>query len=402
MSLSDQPARTALRRGLLPDVFTNALYSCAPYRGCCHACAYCDGRAEKYYVEGDFARDLVKRGNLPELLDGELARLRERDSRGRRPLLSLGSGVTDAYQPWEAKLGLTRQVAEVLLRRGQPTLLITKSALVARDLDLWAELNRRSGFILLMSLALGSEAQRRRLEPGASSLDRRLDTLRRFADAGIATGLLAMPLLPGLSQDETTIRSIYRQAAQAGVSFIMPGGLTLRPGRQKEHYLNALVNFAPGLVEPTRQLYRENRPSGAPLRPSQDALMARIRPIQTESCLPWMLPHRVLRRMVPGYEALHVLFCQMIELYAARGVPTGGLRTAGTRYADWLRASRVAFNRRRSLEGDWLEREFRTLLAGRGWEELLGNQKLAAFSREVLGEGREFDYRTLRLTDAAR
>ena len=336
MSLSVAHPKTGLRRGLLPDVFTNALYACSPYRGCNHACAYCDGRAEKYYVEGDFARDLVQRENLPELLAEELPRLRERDSQGRRPLLSLGSGVTDAYQPWESRLSLTRRVAEILVAHAQPTLLITKSALVARDIELWSELHEKAGFVLLMSLALGDEHLRRRLEPGASPLAARVETRRRLAERGIPVGVLAMPLLPGLSQDPDTIGTIFGQAVQAGACFVMPGGLTLRPGRQKEHYLRALARVAPGLVGPTSELYVEERPSGAPIRAAQQALMETVRPIQQASGLPWFLPHHVLRKIVPEYEALHLLFGQMAELYGARGITTAPLRQASSRYADWL------------------------------------------------------------------
>ena len=108
MNLTEAQPKTVLRRGLLPDIFTNALFATSPYRGCEHACAYCDGRAEKYYVEGTFAEDIVQRSQLPPALDQELGRLRERDGRGRRPLLSLGSGVTDAYQPVEASLEIGR------------------------------------------------------------------------------------------------------------------------------------------------------------------------------------------------------------------------------------------------------------------------------------------------------
>jgi DNA repair photolyase len=388
---------SALRRGLLSEPFTGALYACAPWRGCGHACAYCDGRAEKYYVAGDFERDIVERVGLSEQLDVELGRLRERDSRGRRPLLSIGSGVTDAYQPLEAERQLMSRLAALLIRHRQPALVLTKSALVRRDLPLWTDLHQAAGFILLMTVTTTDQAIAARFEPGASPSAERFATLEAFKAAGIPTGVLAMPLLPGLSDGDDAIRDLFCHAANAGVDFVMPGGLTLRPGRQKDHYLAVLDGFAPQLAPLYREIYVEERPSGAPIAQASRVLYARLRAIQAESGLPARLPHAVLHRYIPEYEALHLLFCQMAELYQERGIDTRPLRAAAGRYGEWLRQARSTFNRSRRLEPDWISRQFQAVFASDAWEELLGNPKLAAFSREIVLSGKEFDYQTLKL-----
>lgn len=397
MTLHDAHPKTALRRGLLSEPFTNALYACAPYRGCGHACAYCDGRAEKYYVEGDFASDIIARRNLPDLLDIELGRLRERDSHQRRPLLSMGSGVTDSYQPAEAQLELSRRSAEVLLAHRQPAVILTKSALIRRDLDLWAELHRQAGCVLFMTITTTDETVRQHFEPGASSLIERFATLEAFKAVGIPTGILAMPLLPGICDSQSSLEALFARAGQAGVDFLMAGGLTLRPGRQKDHYLSVLQSFAPGLEGLYREAYAEERPSGAPMASVSRALQERVAPIQSASGLPWFLPHAVLRRILPEYEALHLLFCQMVEAYRAHRIDTRPLQTAARRYTDWLQEVRRGFNRQRSLPSDWIERQFLACLASSAWEELLGNTKLAAFSREIALRGRDWDWRSLRL-----
>jgi DNA repair photolyase len=247
-----------------------------------------------------------------------------------------------------------------------------------------------------MTFTSAGDAISERFEPGASPSSERFATLEAFKAKGIPTGILAMPLLPGICDSSQALQSLYDRALEAGVDFIMPGGLTLRPGRQKDYYLSVLRDFAPELEPLYQEAYAEERPSGAPLSRVSRELHRRTSPIQAVSGLPWFVPHAVLRRIVPEYEALHLLFCQMKENYQSRGIVTQALEQAATRYAEWLQEARRGFNRQRSLPGDWIERQFLARLASSAWEDLLGNAKLAAFSREVIG-GRNFDHRTLKL-----
>ena len=168
-------------------------YSFSPYMACAHGCVYCDGRAERYYVEGDFERDIVVRPNLPELLASELPKLRERG------FISIGSGISDAYQPIEAENRIMARCAEVLAAHDHPVTLMSKSALALRDLDAWKAVNDRTRFMMLVSLTHADDGTRQVWEPGASSVDDRIEMLRRFSEAGCATGVLAMPLLPEIT-----------------------------------------------------------------------------------------------------------------------------------------------------------------------------------------------------------
>lgn len=193
------------------------------------------------------------RDAIPNRLAAELSAVRELG------IVSFGSGVTDPYQPLELGHDITGRCAELLAEaaRPLPAQVMTKSSLALRDLPLWRRVNERASFILLVSLTSIDEALREVMEPGASSFASRPDTLRRFKEAGCATGVLAMPLLPGLSDGEESIRALYAACVDVGVDFVMPGELTLRPGRQKDFYLTALKAWRPGLLEPTRTLYRE-------------------------------------------------------------------------------------------------------------------------------------------------
>jgi DNA repair photolyase len=361
---------------------------------CGHGCRYCDGRAEKYWVEGDFERDIVVRGNVPRLLRSELQRLRERAPVG------IGSGISDAYQPVEKAQGLMRECAAILADNPFPVTLLTKSSLVARDIDLWEKVNQGSGFILNMSIATLDDTVRRRFEPGASPIADRLATLRSFKNRGMAVGVMAMPLLPFISDGEDAIRALVDTLKDAGAAFVMPAGLTLRPGRQKDFFMTHLAESYPGLVDRYREIYAEERPSGVCARQYREALAERIAAATHGASVPFLLPHALYRERVPLYDELHLLLQHMAELYAARHVPIDALKGATRHYADWLLKKKRLFNRKRSLTQRDLEGETRALFAAGaadGARALLGNEKLASFLRSVAIERQVFDYLTLSL-----
>lgn len=395
--------RRALLRGDLPDNFTRCLYRIAPYKGCAHGCRYCDGRAEKYYVDGDFERDIELRGGIPELLASETAKLRESG------MIAFGSGVTDPYQPCEAAERTTGRCAEFLAARAATdtrprlaALVMTKSDLALRDLPAWSGLNENVGFVLLVSLTSLDESLRSIMEPGASSFAARLELLRAYKKAGCAVGVLAMPLLPGLSDSEESIRSLYSACADIGVDFVMPGGLTLRPGRQKELYLATLASFRPELLDSTRSLYREDRLSGAPTAAASRALFERIAPIRREFDIPYLLPHRTFARMLPPHDVLRILLRDMVELYAERGVDTVPLVESADRFDAWLLNLRRVFRRKRSLPTSWLDERFAEARDSGELTRIIANPKLARFCEAVSTKNVVLDYRTLKLEPSDR
>ena len=203
-------AKTIISRNDSPDIAFEQ--SINPYRGCEHGCIYCYARPGHSYLGMspglDFETRLIAKVNAAELLRRELA------ATGYRPkLINLGA-VTDAYQPIERELGITRGVVEVLAACRHPLSIVTKASLVERDLDLLAPMAARDLASVFVSITTLDPALARIMEPRCASPERRLRTVRRLADAGVPVGVLVAPIIPFVNEPE--IERIVVAAADAG------------------------------------------------------------------------------------------------------------------------------------------------------------------------------------------
>ncbi len=206
----EESAHSIITRNDSPDIpFT---YSVNPYRGCQHACAYCYARPYHEYLGlgagTDFDTKLVAKINAPELLRRELARPKYRGEAIHF------SGITDCYQPIEAVYRLTRRCLEVCHDLHTPVAVVTKSFLIVRDAELLAEMRRRAGMHVCVSIPFADASMSRSMEPGAPPPERRFEVVRRLAEAGVPVGVLVAPIIPGLN--DTQIPEILERAAEAG------------------------------------------------------------------------------------------------------------------------------------------------------------------------------------------
>lgn len=339
MNIAPEPARyheveakSLLRRSVMVDPFFLGRFGSNLYRGCEHGCLYCDGRAERYYVSGVFERDIEVKGNALALAKRELGLMREPG------FLFIGGGVCDAYQPAEKRYGLARGLLELCRERRVPVHVLTKSALVERDFDVLADIHRDTRVVLSFSIALTDERQRQLFEPGAAPLDERWRLLRRARQAGLGTAVMAMPLLPGLSDQPHQLDRLLGRAAEVGVDFVCAGGLTLRPGRQKDGFFALLGREWPELLSGYQKLYRENRPSGAPDSRYSDRLYTRCRELQDQHGLPGRMPQRLFHGLVPTYTELSVLLEHRGYQRKETGGMNGPLARAGQAVGAWARA----------------------------------------------------------------
>jgi DNA repair photolyase len=209
-TLGVDSSRTVITYNDSPDVGFDR--SINPYRGCEHGCAYCFARPTHAWLglsPGlDFETRLFYKPDAPAQLKRELA------ARSYR-CAPVAVGInTDAYQPCERKLGLTRAILEVLVAARHPFSIVTKSALIERDIDLVALAAARRQATVCVSITTLDGALARRLEPRATAPARRLDTIRTLTDAGIPVTVLVAPLIPVLTDAE--LETLLEQARACG------------------------------------------------------------------------------------------------------------------------------------------------------------------------------------------
>jgi DNA repair photolyase len=210
--LSADSSRSIIARNTSPDIPFDQ--SINPYRGCEHGCNYCYARPTHHFLglsAGlDFETRIFIKHDAAELLKDALARP------GYRPTpLALGSN-TDPYQPVERRLQVTRRILEILADARHPVSIVTKSALVVRDLDLLVPMAREGLASVAVSLTTLDGDLARRLEPRAAAPHRRLATMRELSSAGVPTSLSLAPVIPGLTDHE--IERIVEAAVGAGAT----------------------------------------------------------------------------------------------------------------------------------------------------------------------------------------
>ena len=185
-----------------------------PYRGCEHGCIYCYARPAHAYVGFspglDFESQLFFKPDAAKLLEKELSR------KGYQPKVIHIGGNTDPYQPIERNLRITRQVIEVLNRFNHPFTIITKNAMIVRDIDLYAGLAERNLVRAAVSVTTLDRRLARAMEPRAATPERRLEAIRRLSEAGVPCSVSVAPVIPGLNDHE--IEAILERAATAGAS----------------------------------------------------------------------------------------------------------------------------------------------------------------------------------------
>lgn len=244
--------RTIIARNDSPDIpFSQSIN---PYRGCEHGCIYCYARPSHTYLGFsaglDFETQILAKPRAAQLLEAELRRPGYRVSP-----IALGSN-TDPYQPVERKLRITRQILEVLAAHDHPLTIVTKSALVERDLDILAPMAEKNLCAVFVSVTTLDHGLARRMEPRASAPSRRLEAIRSLAQAGVPTGVMFAPAIPALNDHE--MEAVLEAAAGVGARFA--GWTLLRlPHEIKDLFKEWLAAHAPGRAEHVLSLIRQSR-----------------------------------------------------------------------------------------------------------------------------------------------
>lgn len=251
-TLSIDTSRRVITYNDSPDVGFDR--SINPYRGCEHGCTYCFARPTHAWLglsPGlDFETKLFYKPDAPALLRQELAARNYRCA-------PIAVGInTDGYQPSERKLGLTRAILEVLLETGHPFSIVTKSALIERDIDLIGAAAARGLAEVALSITTLDAALARRMEPRAASPARRLETVRALSTAGVPVTVMVAPLIPVLTDHE--LETLLTEACAAGAQ--NAGYVLLRlPHELKEMFRDWLAQHEPLKAEHVMNRLRDCR-----------------------------------------------------------------------------------------------------------------------------------------------
>lgn len=225
-----------------------------PYRGCSHACVYCFARPTHAYLDMNAGRDfetkIVVKVNAPDVLRRELAAKRWKGEH-----IAMGTN-TDPYQRAEGRYKLMRGILEALVDYRNPFSILTKGTLILRDVDLLQRAAEVTTVSAAFSIGTLDEAVWRETEPGTPHPKARIDAIRTLTEAGIPTGVLMAPILPGISDHPQQLRELVEAAIDAGATHVSPILLHLRPG-VREEFLPWLEEAHPDLVPRYLEMYRQ-------------------------------------------------------------------------------------------------------------------------------------------------
>jgi len=225
------------------------------YRGCEHNCIYCNARYSHEYLElptGDFAYKIIVKDNAAEILDKELSK----EKWNKKWTVNL-STVTDPYQPAESQFKITRNVLKVFLKHHNALLVTTKSDLIIRDLDILSEIAQTGFLNVVLTIPMLDEDLRKKMEPKAPSIQKRIEVLNKIHSAGITVGVTAIPLFPHISDREGDLQKLIKTLAENGVDYVIIDTLNFR-----EEARNRIMPFIkeqyPELVSKYEKLYQKN------------------------------------------------------------------------------------------------------------------------------------------------
>jgi DNA repair photolyase len=223
-----------------------------PYRGCSHACNFCFARPTHRYLGfdagRDFEREIVVKVNAPEVLRSELAR-----PSWKREHVALGTN-TDPYQWVEGRYRLMRGIWEALRDAANPCSVLTKSPLLLRDLDLMSQIAQRASFTACLSIPTLDEKAWRETEPHTPNPRARLEAVAELNRAGIPTGVLIAPLMPGINDSPGQIEELLNLVDEAGATSVGGVALHLR-GEVRQVFMGWLAEKRPDLVDRYERLY---------------------------------------------------------------------------------------------------------------------------------------------------
>ena len=250
MTFIEAECKTILNR--VPGTYLPFNWTINPYRGCSHSCSYCFARPTHTFLDMDAGRDfeskIVVKVNAPQVLRRQLA-----SKRWKGESVAMGTN-TDPYQRAEGRYRLMPEILRALVDYRNPFSILTKGTLILRDLPLLGEASEVADVGAAFSIGTLDEEVWRASEPGTPHPRARIEAVAALNEAGIPTGVLMAPVLPGISDRPDQLRAVVEAAIEAGATHVSPILLHLRPG-VREEFMPWLEERYPDLVERYERMY---------------------------------------------------------------------------------------------------------------------------------------------------
>ena len=261
--------------------------------------------------------------NAPEVLRKELERLYSSQQRSlvdytdnrndpKRPIIGVSGGVSDSYQDAEKKYRLTLKILEILKEYGYPVFLLTKSNLVLRDIELLKEINEKAYANICFSITQTDEETRKNYEPYSSTTWERFEALKELRREGISGGVMAMPMIPYISDGVENMRQLVEDAKRVGSGFVLFAGMTLKPGRQKDCFLDTVRKYNPDKVALLEEIYCQNNRYG---QPDYTKVPANVMTLGHHLCRKTGVnPRSVRHRCQDEYQSNHLVLQRILDM----------------------------------------------------------------------------------------
>ena len=316
LNIKEIKAKSILRKQKKIESWFLTNYSLNLYRGCIHNCVYCDGRYEKYQVDGNFGEEVTVKTNAIEILKKELDPKRKPMKKG---FIGLGGGVGDSYQTAEKKYNLCRKSLHLFYNYKFPIHILTKSTLIERDIDIIKKINKQNRAIISFSFSSTDDDISSVFEPGVPPPSERLETIKLFKKEGVFCGMYLMPVIPFITDKENIIEKSIRDSKNAGIDFVIFGGMTLKEGRQKDYFLKIIKKRFPDLISKYDTIYKNNFYGNA-IKSYNDHIHNRFENGIKKYGLPCRIPPNIFTDIIDENDKIIVILEHIDYLLKLRGL----------------------------------------------------------------------------------
>jgi DNA repair photolyase len=317
MNITELHAKSLIRRHRKIDSWFISKYGMNLYRGCMHDCVYCDGRSEKYQVHENFGNDVTVKINAIELLKKEM-NLKRRQKFYQNGFIMIGGGVGDSYQPIEKEYELTKKTLAFLEPLLLPIHILTKSTLVERDIDLLKRINEKSKALISFSFSSTNDEISKIFEPGVPPPSDRLKTIKKLKHNGFSCGMYLLPVIPFITDTKKIMKKTIKDAYQAGVDYIIFGGMTLKSGRQKEYFYDIIDKYYPDLLPSYEMIYTDDKWGNA-AKEYYQSIDRTFQTIMKQYSIPKRIPPVLFKDSVSENDLVVIILDQLHYLVSLQG-----------------------------------------------------------------------------------